>query len=297
MRFAAAGNSLICISGDGQATIWDLTAGRKAYPPIAIAQGRPQMDLDVSGDGKRFAVAAITQVTVWDVSSGQRIGPPLLHDRVVQKCRFLPSSGLIVTGSFNGIAYVWDITTGRTVASTAKHSRPITGLDAASDGTMFLTGCADGTSRLWSAADGTPVSPTFEDGATVRHALLDPTSRWVATATDHTVHGWDPRLGESLFIRSLGQSELRFSGPRVGRSTDSGKVALTFFSSDSRSLHAVTSDGLFVTIRLDPERRSLEEMASEIALRSGVQFDSSGGLRILQPEQLAAIWQNRKTGR
>ena len=76
-------------------------------------------------------------------------------------------------------------------------------------------------------------------------------------------------------------------------SAQDGEITLAFFSPDGRALHLVTQGGLFVTARLNPWERSPDDIAREIGVRTGVVFDSKGGLRILQPDESAAIWEKR----
>ena len=111
-------------------------------------------------------------------------------------------------------------------------------------------------------------------------------------------HGFDgpclgPGFGELLLLRAMAQAARGFSGGEVRPSAQDGEITLAFFSPDGRALHLVTQGGLFVTTRLNPWERSPDDIAREIGVRTGLVFDSKGGLRILQPDELAAIWEKR----
>ena len=62
-----------------------------------------------------------------------------------------------------------------------------------------------------------------------------------------------------------------------------------FFSADNRYVHLVASQGFLTSIELEPTHHRQSQIEDEVALSSGAEFDGAGGLRILEPSELAAL--------
>jgi hypothetical protein len=124
----------------------------------------------------------------------------------------------------------------------------------------------------------------------VQAGIIDPTGRWVVTLTeDSHVLLWDAQTAELLAAFSVPYLQPRLTDAERARLTGA-RIPLACFSADNRFLYVLISQGLLVRISLDVDSRSSERVAAESALRSGAEFDGAGGLKILEPDELAARW-------
>jgi len=311
MRMTSDGRRLVCATRDRKITVWDLAKGTELGTATLNIQGRAR-SLDIDGDDKRCAVAIGKQIVVLDLANLQPVGPALSGDLVMQACRFFKDPRFVLGGCMDGEAYIFEAASGRLIGATAKRPREILFVDIVADGSLFLTGSRDGTARLWSSADAAPVSPVLEhatnweeNNAALYQGAVDPSGRFVATVTgpangaaktEFEMHGWDAATGRILFVRSMRHLLSRF--PRHGDpSSEPSRIALVFFSPDSRYLHALTMSGLLVSVNFDPPERPAAEIHSEVAIRSGFEFDAAGGLRVFDPRELAAIWRTPNSHR
>jgi len=308
IRFTPDGRRLVCLSDDKVVSLWDVGNAARVWA-TPIPGGRRPRDLDVDGNGQRCCVAIAGQIVIVDLATGRIAGPALNHESPVLCCRFSRDGRFVVAGCSDGKAYVWEAAAGRLAGSTWKHSREILFVDISANGSRFLTGAWNGKARLWSSTDAAPCSPFFEHdfGASVTQpelvqGALDPKGRWVVTvagahsftaAYDYQLHGWDAASGDLLFMRSMRHLQSRFPSRDQAAAIEPSKIALTFFSPDGRRLHVVTSAGVFVTVKLEPDNRPTADVRAEVAIRSGLEFESNGGLKTLESEELAAIWKKR----
>jgi WD40 repeat protein len=288
MRFTPDGAVLVCASVGGRATAWDVAAGRRLYEPLDVSN--LPMDIDIDHDGKRCAVAAVQGVTIWDLKTGIRVRPGFFTDQTSSFARFANDPRLVLVDSRpTGRLNVWDVAGGQTVC-TLSSRRDLQSLSLSDDKRFCLLGYQDATGRLLSSADGTIASPAFDFPSTVQAATIDQTGRWVAVvAQDLGISLWDARTGELLTI--VRPRDLEPTQSQRGRA--SWLIPLVFFSAENRYVHIVASNGLVASIELDPTNDPRKQIAEESAFFSGAEFDGAGGLRLLDPSELAARWQAR----
>ena len=290
MRFTPDGASLVCVSNDGRATVWDVAAGRRLYEPLDVSKS--PMDLDIDRDGKCCAVAAVRGVTIWDLSTGIRVRPGFFIVESPRFARFVNDPRLVLADSqYTGRVKAWDVTTGQPIR-TVSSRRDLHYLTLSDEKRLCLAGYGDGTARLSSSTDGTPASPPFDCPSAVQAASIDQTGRWIATVTQELeISLWDAQTAELLAALRPRDVEPILSQ----RTRLSSSIPLVFFSADNRYVHIVASQGLVTSIELDPTHHRQNQIADEIALCSGAEFDGAGGLRILEPSELAERW--RTAGR
>jgi WD40 repeat protein len=285
MRFVPNGSLLVCLSTDGRAAVWDVASGGRLYERLDVSMHIADMDID--RNGMRCAVAAMKGVTVWELANGNRLRPEFLAPGFPSFVRFSNEPDRVLVGGEPKPTQFWDLTTGKPVRTLAKRSY-LQCLIASHDRSSFLTGYRDGTARLWSSRTFAPISPAFEHPSPVKAGIIDHTGRWVVTLTeDSYVHLWDAQTGELLSAFSVAylQSRSTLSAARTALS-----IPLLFFSADSRFVHLLTGRGMLVSIGLDVDTRSNQEIEYDVSLRSATDFDGVGGLTLLEPGELATRW-------
>jgi len=159
--------------------------------------------------------------------------------------------------------------------------------------------------RLWSSETAAPVSARFEDNPSApvaisgfSHLSVDPQGRWVAAATrDSRIYVWDSASGAALFVCPLAETQPRLSPDNGDSFSDPLSVVALFFSKTGEMLHVIVKGGAFVTFHLRFDERPLEEMRTDIVIRSGLESDAIGGIKNLEPQQLEELRQHRSVGR
>ena len=310
LKFTPDGRRIACVTDDKRLTVWDVATANVVCSANIPGERRPS-DLDVDVNGRYCAVSVGRQVLHFDLSSGAAVGTALIHAARVGTSRFVRGNAFLVTGCSDGRAYVWDLSRNRIAGSTAAHSRLINFVDVSVDGSLFLTGSQNGTARVWSAKNAAPNSPAFQHdlgtigtGSELWQGCIDPTNHWVVTVAganrvgstvEFLVYGWDIASGELLFVRSLRHLQSRFPTRHDRRPGEPSAIAKIFFSSNGRSLHLITSSGVFSTLTLRPDRRGLTQLHRDVLLRAGRDLDRSGELRTLEPKELADDWNTRQS--
>jgi WD40 repeat protein len=185
---------------------------------------------------------------------------------------------------------IWDTATGQAVFSLNDPSI-LRCVGISPDRRKFLTGDSNGTARLWSTQDAAPASPPFEHRSPLRVAIIDATGRFVLTVTeDLRASLWNAETAELLSSVSLGRLLSQLGLSNFASTNLHGLKPLAFFAGDGRKAYVLTQQCLLVTLSLIPDSRSATQIAADVAIRSGCELDSAGGLRRLTPEQLATNW-------
>jgi hypothetical protein len=262
-------------------------------------------DIDIDRDGTYCAVADWKGVSIWDLKSGHSIGPGIVS-RGYRFARFLKDPHRVLLGHITRQRppYVINIETCQNVFSVSKRPN-LTCLDVSEDGSVFAAGYADGTARLCSSTDGTPASRLFDHPRAVSKVVIDPTRRWLVTLTGNALslsstavqklHLWDANMAEELAELCLASFELPFPTSRPQATHNSPPLAV-WFAPNGGMLNWLTDWGLLVSIPLDSNARTLARARDEVAIRAGTEVDSAGGLRLLEPPELAARWANLTGG-
>jgi eukaryotic-like serine/threonine-protein kinase len=302
MAFTSDGRHLVTISEKGHLTAWNAATGERVeHQQLDCERGAQAATIQ----GTLCYVVGIQHIFVRDALKPSWTGLLLRHDQKVSACCVSADGNFILSACQDGRARVWATNNGKMVSVTPRLSTWIQSVAFSPDTARFATCADDGTVRIWWAADGRPATAPFSHGSAVTGASFSPDGRYLVTtsgdllstirSSEPVVRVWDASNGGAVCCRVPSRLSGRFPMPEPGR-REAWKLAATFFSAEGKTLHVVTAGGVLASLNLLANARPTEALINEIGVRSGVQPDSTGGLLVIEPEQVRSMWQSLKTG-
>jgi WD40 repeat protein len=293
MAYSSDGTRVTTFSKDGQAAWNGETGERLRIEQIGVVGSAARVDF--AEKGSICSVAYDRRCDVLDPVAGTRIGPGVAQDSRIVHARISPEGRFVATHSLDQIVRIWDVNSGKLVAATPTLNL-VTALAFSPDSTRFASACVDGSVRVWRCTDASPVTDPTTCQLSVDQICFSPSGRWVmAIAHDQrditqssSVFAWDAFTGERVFSRQVSRLAKRAIINPDGLVIEPSQLAVLFFSAELDRFHFVTCAGLLASYDLWPDSRSQQELLDEVALRSGTQPDSKGGLTALEPEQLVS---------
>jgi hypothetical protein len=155
----------------------------------------------------------------------------------------------------------------------------------------FLTGDDGGTARIWRCTDGAPASLPFEHPSAVCGGTIDPKGRFVLTFTDDSrACLWNALSGEIVSALNRPVLEVGSASAKNDDTPQTLRIRLAFFSPAGTYIHILAEPNTLVSIGLNADHRFSKQIADDVTIRTGAEFDSLGGLRALEPRELAVRW-------
>lgn len=193
-----AGNSLITVSSDDQARIWDIGNESLRFPPF---KHRSEVTgVLVSSDEKMLATCPEDLVVrLWQTEKMQQCGADLVHDSKVLSVAFSADNSRLMTGCDDGNACLWDVSSGLPLRAPLKHENSVTCIAMSADSQKAITGCADGNGRIWDLTrDSTESVATFSHQAKIVAMKVSPNGKYILTGSeDRTAKVLDLETGQS----------------------------------------------------------------------------------------------------
>jgi tetratricopeptide (TPR) repeat protein len=184
---------------DGIVRVWD-SAGkmlRSAETPREPRSGNEVLDLAVSSDGKRLALAR-TSIYLYDPIKLERRRRAGGHNQQIYRLSFSGDGNRLVSASADSTARVWSLSGGDEL-ELAGHTAQVLGAVFSPDRRTLATASFDQTARLWDAQSGVLIrSFTGHTGKLMRVAFA-PDGKMLATAgANGEVKVWDVETGKVM---------------------------------------------------------------------------------------------------
>jgi WD40 repeat protein len=186
---------------DGQARLWDLTAGRPFGKVLAHELNTDVWQAAFSPDGHRVATAGNDRTArLWSATTGEPLGKPLAHPHHVHAVAFSPDGTLLLTGCRDGQARLWDAASGQLREATVfTHPSRVMAVAFSPDGRLAATGCSDGSAHLWDVASGHPVGRPFLHLGDVGSVAFSPDGDLLLTGSaDGSARLWSTTTGRPV---------------------------------------------------------------------------------------------------
>jgi WD40 repeat protein len=278
----SADGSRFVVRREGKLQAWDVIRGEPIGPEFAPAI-RPSTP-ELSPDGKSLFWRADGQVVVWDVDGGRERFTLRASAGRIYSMEFSPDSRLLLTvyegaGTELPSAQVWDAATGRPTAPPIVHAARPNAAFFSPDGRRIVTASEDRTARVWDVQTSQPRTAAFEHPGAVEFATYSSDQSRIYTASeDGCVRLWDAETGEPLAAPLDHHHPVHYVFPLLG----------------GRLLHS-TSQHNHRWKPLEDSARSIEEWEMLAQLLAARRVDTTGRLQVLEPPELARLWQNLST--
>ena len=228
------GHSVITASDEGELAWWDLQTGRKVR---SLAIARDYHALALSLQGRLVAVGIDGGIQLVDVRTGKVTTSTAGFSGSPNALRFSRDGTSVVSANLDGTVTRWDTRSGRPLETLRGHSNAVQHLLFGRGGKTLYTVSSDGTAIAWDLTGRGGVKRTFTftddrdfDESFDRHpGRFSPDGRLIAVGLKREGIGlWDART-------------LKPNGPPLLET--GGEVKALSFSSDGRTLAAVTGNG------------------------------------------------------
>ncbi len=225
---------MITASDEGELAWWDLQTGRKVR---SLAIARDYHALALSRQGRLVAVGIDGGIQLVDVRTGRVTTSTAGFSGSPNALRFSPDGTSVVSANLDGTVTRWDTRSGRPLETLRGHSNAVQHLLFGRGGKTLYTVSSDGTAIAWDLTGERGVKRTFTftddrdfDESYDRHpGRFSPDGRLIAVGLKREGIGlWDART-------------LKPDGPPLLET--GGEVKALSFSSDGRTLAAVTGNG------------------------------------------------------
>jgi RNA polymerase sigma factor (sigma-70 family) len=194
---------------DNTLRIWQLATGKEVRRLGDGKQGAAAIDL--SPDGKVFALSARQAIRLWDMATGEELrsfgGPS------ATRLQFSPDGKTLATvASRERCVRLWDVQGGKELHTLDGHEAPNPRVAFSPDGRFVATGDSGGTIRLWHPATGKelrridgPRKPGPRSAYTIGAIAFAPDGRSLAAGySDQVVRLWEVATGRERAVFSGG---------------------------------------------------------------------------------------------
>jgi eukaryotic-like serine/threonine-protein kinase len=198
--FSPDGCTVISVSVDGTARLWDPASGKSIGPSMRAGGQYPMFGF--SPDGKVvWTCSEDGAAGLWDATTGEPVVlpvrlPPQFHSlaNAIQ-----PDGKLMrVVSDVNAanVAWRWDAATRKPIGPPLTHEGHVNSAAFSPDGGIILTCSDDGTVRFWDAVTGQPSGPPLKRPGRFRSAAISHDSKIVLTdLRDGPAQLWDAATG------------------------------------------------------------------------------------------------------
>ena len=239
--WSADGRTLLTISDDGHARLWDASNGREVrrydHPQTKVTSA-------AFGPGNLVATgAADGSLRIWN---GMQALPIKAHQDAIRSVAFDLKGERVVTASDDNTSAVWDMRTGRLRTRLTGHTDRAVWAQFSADGTQVTSGSRDGSILIWSASTPKP-SALRHNGAVVSARYSPDGTRILAWYEDGSAVVWDARTGQELAIQFRHQDRIVAGG----FSADGLRILTASLDQTARVWSAVDGSSLEEPVQTD----------------------------------------------
>ena len=207
-------NALVCIaiSGDGKllasgggkgaVNLWALPEGRWLRR-VVTAEQATALDIDLSPDGRRLAVAGYWENTLWATDTGALLRQLRGHEDGTMQVTFSPDGGELASSAADASVRLWNVRDGsvKRILSRRPPNTPVTSLAFSADGRFEALGTVNGLVRVWSAQDGSFQYELRGHEGPVQSLGFSADAAWLFSGSaDRTMRVWDTARGTVAVI-------------------------------------------------------------------------------------------------
>lgn len=183
-------NTLVSVSLDQTAKIWDITSGKLLHS-TDLNFGK-QLVPAIAPRGRLFlAGGTLKQVRLWNYQTGELLESFEANDSNVAALAFTPDGKLLVIGTTKGVVRVMDVAAWK-VTRSIDLDTPVRSLAASTN--HILVGYSDGEIALLDFADQSSIPEVKEQAGAILAVAFSPKGdRFAAASIDNTVKVWDTK--------------------------------------------------------------------------------------------------------
>ena len=233
VAFSADGRRLAAGGGEGVATIWDATNGRRLESLESPVGGTGIYALAFDPEGKRIAADdGVGDLWLWDAGS-RRVIRTIRTAHPLCGVSWSPDGGRVATGDCGthyagSVARIWDAQTGRLVFASPVQNGAIREIAYSPNGEYLGAPNRLGFAGIFDIATRRAVT-RFEDhtGEVLSLAFGPGGDRVVTGSTDGTARVWDTATGRQLLVlrgHRAAVSSVAFAADRVATASQDGTV-------------------------------------------------------------------------
>lgn len=189
---------LVSFGYDQTVRVWDVAAGRPAFPPLHVSRG--VSDARFHPDNRTLAAAVWDgEVRRWKVEDGSPTGGLIVQKENLYSFDIAPDGQRLLAGGSSGVAMVWRLDVPGSESRVLPHGGAILDHRLGPEGRHLVTACTDYTVRVWDVESARTLSPPLVHPHRVMQAVSSPDGQRVATAClDWTARLWDTHTGREL---------------------------------------------------------------------------------------------------
>ena len=193
--FVDGGKGLLTVTGEREATWWDVTTG-KAVRTLTFRGIGPLRFVAASPDGDALALVGWGGAQLWRASEADGAGRLLAHRHLTTDAAFAADGSTLLTVSTDRTARLWSVPEGKPIGEPVAHQANLFRAALSTDGRHFATAQGNGLVRVWRRPVGPPEDhrPALDFGNVALR--LDREGRRVI-GTRFGRFGWDHRVART----------------------------------------------------------------------------------------------------
>jgi WD40 repeat protein len=277
-QFSPDGKSVVTISDDRTAKVWDIQSGREITTLRGHQDVLTAVQFNPAGD-RIITTSADKTARLWNAKSGQEIMKFVGHQGKIQTVRVSRDGRQMITASIDRTARLWDIQSGREITKFVGHQDEVNLALFSPDRRTILTVSPDQTARIWDIQSGREIRQLIGHKGNISSAQFSPDGTQIVTAShDRTVRIWNAQSGREV---------IRFRGHK-------GHVNMAQFSPDGTRIVSASDDNTARVWGIKSRREFLRLTTHQFPVRSAMFSPNNLHIVTASEDNTARVWDARK---